>query len=78
MRSSRDLHRTERSTESLAETPLLETVAGACRLLKCSRPTLYRLLHDGTIRSLKVGKLRRIPVRELEEFVARGLVAGRG
>jgi excisionase family DNA binding protein len=78
MRSPRDVQRTERSTGIVSEAPLLETVAGACRILQCSRPTLYRLLHDGTIRSLKVGKLRRIPVSELEEFVARGLVAGRG
>ncbi len=53
------------------------TVAGACSFLNCSRPTLYKLLRDGTIRSLKIGKLRRIPVSEREEFVERGLVAGR-
>ncbi len=78
MQSPRDLQHTDGSTAIVNETPLLETVAGACRMLKCSRPTLYRLLADGTIRSLKVGKLRRIPVSELEEFVARGLVAGKG
>lgn len=53
------------------------TVADACSFLNCSRPTLYKLLHDGTIRSLKVGKLRRIPATEIEEFVTRSLSAGR-
>jgi excisionase family DNA binding protein len=78
MRSSRDLQHTERSIAILEEPPLLMTVAGACSFLNCSRPTLYKLLNDGAIRSLKIGKLRRIPVSELEEFVERGLVAGRG
>ncbi len=77
MRPSRGLQHTERSTAILAEAPLLMTVAGACSFLNCSRPTLYKLLRDGTIRSLKIGKLRRIPVSEREEFVERGLVAGR-
>lgn len=78
MRSARDLRETNRTTSIVTETPRLETVDGACRILKCSRPTLYRLIAEGTIRSLKIGKLRRIPVSELEEFIARGLVTGKG
>jgi excisionase family DNA binding protein len=38
-----------------------------------SRSQFYELLADGRIRSLKVGRLRRIPVAEIERFITNEL-----
>ena len=38
-----------------------------------SRSQVFKYLADGSIRSIKVGRLRRIPVAELEAWVARQL-----
>jgi excisionase family DNA binding protein len=38
-----------------------------------SRSQFFKYLADGSIRSIKVGRLRRIPVSEIEAWVARQL-----
>jgi excisionase family DNA binding protein len=43
----------------------------AARAVGLSRSQFFKLLADGSIRSLKVGRLRRVPVAELEAWVAR-------
>ena len=43
----------------------------AAELLGVSHATMAKLLADGTIPSFKLGRLRRISVTELEEWVQR-------
>jgi hypothetical protein len=42
-------------------------------MLSLNHSALYGLLMSGDVKSFKVGHRRLIPVRELEEFVARRL-----
>jgi len=53
-----------------AQAKLLLTVAEAASVLGISRSILYELLLKGEIRSIKIGRSRRIPFVALEEFVA--------
>jgi excisionase family DNA binding protein len=39
---------------------------------RLSRSTLYKLMSDGTLRSVKVGGRRLIPVEALEALIAEG------
>jgi len=41
-----------------------------------SRPTMYELINAGRVRSIKIGRARRIPARALEEFVSAELGDG--
>lgn len=50
---------------------LLLTVEGAALQLSLSRSTVYELLASGEIRSLKIGRCRRIPQNALAEFVSK-------
>lgn len=50
---------------------LVVTVSEAASMLGLSRAKLYPLISSGEIRSLKIGKCRRVPVRELESFIER-------
>lgn len=52
---------------ALPASPL--TVAEAAKFLKISRTTVCRLLDDGTIRSLRVGKRRLIPMDAIADFL---------
>ena len=49
--------------------PLLYRPEEAARLLGCGRAYLYQLLADGSIPSVKVGRLRRIPAEALGAYV---------
>jgi excisionase family DNA binding protein len=49
---------------------LLVTVNEACERLQVSRDTLYTLMRQGRLRYLQLGGMRRIPVTELEAFIA--------
>ena len=63
--------------------PLTERARGIERLLLrpeegaealgLSRARLYELMADGELKSIKVGRCRRIPLAELESWVARKL-----
>jgi excisionase family DNA binding protein len=46
------------------------TVAEACRALKVSRTTLWRLQQRGELPSLRVGNGVRILAADLEQFIA--------
>jgi excisionase family DNA binding protein len=48
---------------------LLLTTAEACRVLAISRSKLYELLGSGNLPSVRIGRSRRIRMRDLEEFV---------
>jgi excisionase family DNA binding protein len=50
---------------------LLLTVEEAALQLSLSRSTVYELLASGEIRSLKIGRCRRIPQNALAEFVSK-------
>jgi excisionase family DNA binding protein len=49
---------------------LLLTVTEASHVLAISRTKLYDLLCSGHLRSVRIGRSRRIRMRDLEEFVA--------
>jgi excisionase family DNA binding protein len=52
---------------------LLLTPDEAAKALAIHRSTLYGYLMSGEIASFSVGRARRIPVRALEEWIARQL-----
>ena len=51
--------------------PRLLTVEEAAQRLSLGRTTLYALLKDGQITSVRIGRLRRIPVEALDAYTAR-------
>jgi excisionase family DNA binding protein len=52
---------------------LLLKIADAAAMLSISKAALYRLVQDGRLRTIRVGKSRRIPVSVLQEFITREL-----
>jgi excisionase family DNA binding protein len=42
----------------------------AAEVIRVGRSKMYELLASGAIKSVKIGALRRIPARALEEYVA--------
>ena len=48
---------------------LLLTVPEAARLLAIGRTSLYRLIENGNLRVVKIGRATRVPVAELRTFV---------
>jgi len=49
---------------------VLLTVEEAARRLNIGRTTMYSLVSAGTIESVTIGRLRRVPVECLDNFVA--------
>ena len=49
---------------------LLYTVDQAAQRLGIGRTSMYALIRSGDVRSVKVGRCRRVPAVSLEEFVA--------
>lgn len=45
------------------------TIAEVCKLLQCSRPSIYRLFESGELTKVKVGGLTRVPAREVDHFL---------
>jgi excisionase family DNA binding protein len=58
------------------DAPLLYTPEGAAAKLATGRTTIYALLQSGELRSIKIGRSRRIPADALEEYVGRLVAAG--
>ena len=48
----------------------------AAAFLGCSRSTVYSLLERGQLESVHVGRLRRIPLTSLREFIEEQLDGG--
>tara|TARA_R110002111_G_scaffold134116_1_gene200247 strand:+ start:192 stop:416 length:225 start_codon:yes stop_codon:yes gene_type:complete len=48
----------------------LLTVREACGILKCGLTRLYQLMNKGEIKSVKLGKSRRITRSAINEFIA--------
>ena len=49
--------------------PLLYTRVEACEKLRLGRSTFDELIRRGEIRSVKIGRSRRIPAAALDEYV---------
>jgi excisionase family DNA binding protein len=60
-------------TRDVVALPLLVKPAEAARLLSVERTTIYRLLDAGEIRSIAIGRGRRIVVASLHDYIARKL-----
>ena len=45
-------------------------VEDAAQALGLSRTKTYALVHDGRLRSVKIGRSRRVPASAIDEFVA--------
>ncbi len=55
------------------EAALLLAPSDAAQLLGCGRTHLYSLLRKGELRSIRIGRLRRIPRTEVEAYIERQL-----
>jgi excisionase family DNA binding protein len=53
--------------------PLLLTVGEAAYLLRVGRSTLYAMIARGEVPFILCGKVRRIPIAALEQWIARQL-----
>lgn len=47
----------------------LLTPEQACETLNVGRTRLYELMREGTLRSVTIGRSRRIPVQAIDEYV---------
>jgi excisionase family DNA binding protein len=56
--------------EVMSQTLLLTVEEGA-KQARISRATMFALIRDGEIRSVKIGRSRRIPATALQEYVDR-------
>ena len=43
--------------------------AEAARMLSLSRPMIYKLIRSGELRSVNIGRTRRVPVSEVERLI---------
>lgn len=51
------------------ESPLLHKPERAAKRLDVSRTTVYKLMETGELRSIKIGRARRIPEAAIVEFI---------
>lgn len=51
--------------------PRLLTRHEVANLLRVSRATVDRMIQDGRLRSIKVGRMRRIPLSSVDEWLER-------
>jgi excisionase family DNA binding protein len=56
--------------------PMLLTLEEAALVLRIGRTRMYALVGAGTVRSVRIGSSRRVPVVAIEEYVARLLREG--
>lgn len=52
-----------------AESTLLHDIPGAGRILHCGRTTVYRLIGEGKLATIKVGRRTLIPHQAIVEFI---------
>jgi len=57
----------------VTEPALLLAPENAAQLLGCGRTHVYTLLRRGELKSIRVGRLRRIPRSEIEAYIMRQL-----
>jgi excisionase family DNA binding protein len=63
--------------EDMPQAKLLITINEAAGLLNIRRTLFYRLMREGEILTIKVGRTRRVPVMSLREYVLRQLADAR-
>ena len=51
---------------------VLVSVEDAMSALGISRPTFYRLIQERKIRTIKIGRARRVPIAEIDRIAAGG------
>ncbi len=56
---------------------LLLTVEQAARKLNVGKSLMYKLIWDGDVISIMVGRFRRVSVAELERYIEAGMLAER-
>ncbi len=59
--------------EEEPQAKLLATIDEAASLLNIRRTLFYKLVREGEIPTIKVGRTRRVPVMSLREYVLRQL-----
>lgn len=59
----------QETSRALEGEMLAVTVEEAARLLSLNRTKLYALCMRGEIRSIKIGRSRRIPIAALQQFI---------
>ncbi len=69
------LPKTEEQPSTTGPLKLLLTPAEAAQAMSIDRSTLYVLLMDGTIPSIKIGRARRIPLAWLEKWITEQIEA---
>jgi len=55
----------------MQDTPLLVDVVEAARRIGCGRTTIYELIGSGELETVTIGRLRRVPVEAIAEYVER-------
>lgn len=63
---------------SLDRPRFLYRVGEAAELLSVSRNRIYELIRSGQLRTVQVGKSRRVPARSLDDYVTRLLRGSAG
>lgn len=53
----------------MSSRPILQTVPDVASELRCSPRTVYQLIYDGVLESVKVRGSRRIPTAALDRYV---------
>ena len=69
VRPTPEPRRRQRPTDDVNTCQLL-TIREVCSRLQCGRTYAYSLLQQGKLRAVKLDRLTRIPLSELEEFIA--------
>jgi excisionase family DNA binding protein len=59
------------SESFVADDQLLVTPEEAARRLSVGRTTIYELMSSGELKSVNIGRCRRVPVSSLSSFVSR-------
>ena len=58
------------ASSETANRSLLLTVEEAADRLSIGRTLMYRLVSSGAVRSVTIGRLRRVPAESLEQYVS--------
>jgi excisionase family DNA binding protein len=58
-------------TEAFPNGRLLVTMAEAAEMLSIGRTAFYRLVMEGQIRTIRIGRSRRVPMSVLQEYIDR-------
>lgn len=54
----------------------LERISEAAAFLGMSRSHIYRLIREGVLPSVKIGKSRRVPIRAVRDLALNSMVSG--